>query len=273
MNISNWVIALAFLFEAFFWLSVYYLIIRTGFKEKIHAMPVLAMAGNISWELMLGMGSLNPESTLAMRFPACPASWPECPQLIGYLTLAAALMDLVIAYIIIRWGRNQIEEGLLKKYWPFLVPLSMGTAFVILITSVSDLYVKNPYPVCTPNINVGCVVPAQAGEFLRLTEDGGFTTGAVLAIIMGMMFLHFLRSRPDLRGQSYWIALFMALGNTSAYIVAMLWSGFELSPLAHVLSVVSLTINFTYVVLYVRRAREIGIDPYQWKAKAPAPSV
>lgn len=277
MTISNWVIALAFLFEAAFWLSVYYLIIRTGFKEKIHAMPVLAMAGNISWEFMLGMGSFKflggPFETLNEKFPACPASWPDCPELIGYLTLAAALMDVVIAYIIIKWGRNQIEEGLLKKYWPWLVPVSIAGAFAILVTSVNDLFVVNPYEVCSGTLNVGCVAPKHAGPYLELTLDGGFTTGAVLAISMGLMFLHFLRTRPDLRGQSFWIGLFMALGNTSAYIVAMLWSGFQLTPLAHVLSVVSLTINYTYVVLYVRQAREIGIDPYQWKAKEVAPSV
>jgi len=53
----------------------------------------------------------------------------------------------------------------------------------------------------------------------------------------------------------------MFLGNASAYVVALLWSGFELSTLAHVLSVVSLTLNLLYVVLFVRRARELGINP------------
>jgi hypothetical protein len=128
---------------------------------------------------------------------------------------------------------------------------------------VSDLFVRSPYSHCTGTENVGCIDPDRvASEFLELSKDGGFTTGAVLAIIMGMLFISWIHFRPDLKGQSFYIALFMALGNTSAYVVALLWSGFELSTLAHVLSVISLTLNFTYVALYVRRAREIGINPY-----------
>ena len=45
------------------------LIIRTGFTKKIHAMPVIAMCGNIAWEVMLGMGTIVP--TLEQRCPAC----------------------------------------------------------------------------------------------------------------------------------------------------------------------------------------------------------
>jgi len=260
MTIPGWVIAIAFLFEAFFWLSVYFLIIRMGVRHKIHAMPVLAMAGNISWEFMLGLGTFS--SGLNDKFPACPASWPGCPEgLIGGLTLSAALMDVVIAYFIIRYGRKYISSDLLKKYYRLLVPVAIVTAFTVLITSVADLFVVNPYPTCTGTDNVGCV-EGVAPAFLELSHDGGFTTGAVLAIIMGMLFISWIHFRPDLKGQSFYIALFMALGNTSAYVVALLWSGFELSTLAHVLSVISLTLNFTYVGLYVRRAREIGINPY-----------
>jgi hypothetical protein len=263
MNIPNYVIAIAFIFEAFFWLSVYALIIRTGFKQKIHAMPVIAMAGNISWELMLGMGMLGgPFSSLKEQFPACPASWPSCPEnLIGFLTLSAALMDVVIAYIIIRWGVKQINTDWLAKHFKWFVLAGIGTAFTILIFSVSDFYIVNPYDVCEAGQNVGCMEDS-APAFLSLSQDGGFTTGAVLAVIMNMLFISWIINRDDLRGQSFFIALFMALGNTSAYVVAMLWSGFQLAPITHVLSVVSLTLNFTYVYLYVRRAKELNINPY-----------
>ena len=54
----------------------------------------------------------------------------------------------------------------------------------------------------------------------------------------------------------------MFLGNTSAYGVALMWSGFQLSMLAHVLSVVSLTLGLAYVVLFVRRSRQLGRNPY-----------
>ena len=266
MTIPNGVIALGFIFEALFWLSVYFLIIRHGFRDKIHYMPVLAMCGNISWEFMLGMGTLSglggPFADLGERFPACPASWPSCPEgLIGALTLSAALLDVVIAYIIIRWGVRQFTTDWIVKYFPWLVLLGIGTAFVILITSVGDVFVVNPYPTCVAGHNVGCVT-GPAAEFLELNHDGGFVTGAVLAVIMAALFISWIITRDDLRGQSFYIALFMFLGNTSAYGVALMWSGFQLSMLAHVLSVVSLTLGLAYVVLFVRRSRQLGRNPY-----------
>ena len=264
MTISNGWIALVILFEAFFWLSVYVLIIRMGFRQKIHAMPVLAMCGNISWELMLGMGSLGGSfAGLGDSFPACPASWPACPEsLMAGLTLSAALLDVVIAYIIIRFGVRHMTWDWLAKRFRWLVPLGIGTAFTVLITSVSDLFVVNPYPTCAAGQNVGCVA-GVAPEYLPLSHDGGFVTGAILAVIMGMLFITWIKTRDDLRGQSFYIALFMFLGNTSAYVLALLWSGFELSMLAHVLSVVSLTLNLSYVLLFVRRSRELGMNPYR----------
>ena len=208
MTIPNGVIALGFIFEALFWLSVYFLIIRHGFRDKIHYMPVLAMCGNISWEFMLGMGTLSglggPFADLGERFPACPASWPSCPEgLIGALTLSAALLDVVIAYIIIRWGVRQFTTDWIVKYFPWLVLLGIGTAFVILITSVGDVFVVNPYPTCVAGHNVGCVT-GPAAEFLELNHDGGFVTGAVLAVIMAALFISWIITRDDLRGQSFY---------------------------------------------------------------------
>lgn len=261
MTISIWVIAVAFLFEAFFWLSVYVLIIRTGFTKKIHAMPVIAMCGNIAWEFMLGMGTIIP--SLEQQFPACPASWPSCPdKLIGGLTLSAAVLDVFIAFIIIRWGVNQIKTPWLKRNFTWLVLAGIAVAFTILLTAVTDLHIANPYPTCEGTQTVGCVAESPAPEFLKLSEDGGFTTGAVLAVIMNFLFISWIIHRDDLRGQSFFIALFMALGNTSAYVVAMLWSGFELATITHVLSVLALILNYTYVVLYVRRAKELNMNPY-----------
>lgn len=265
MTIPNWSLAVALFFEAVFWLGVYVLIIRVGRREKINGMPVIAMMGNISWEFMLGLGSLPGFESLGDQFPACPASWPGCPNgTIGVLALLAAILDLGIAYFIIRYARDHINASdWIKQNFRWLVPLGMGTAFVVLLVSVSDLYIVNPFSTCAGSNNVGCVA-GPAEPFLELSHDGGFVTGAVLAIIMGMLFLNLVHERPNLEGQSFFIALFMALGNTAAYVVALLWSGFNLSLLAHVLSVISLTLNFTYVIWYVRVAHDLGINPYAW---------
>ena len=83
---SNAIIIITFIGEAIFWLGAYYLVIRIGFKEKIHAMPIAAMCGNISWEIILGVG----------LFPACPVYWSDCPAAFMQIgTLAAAILDAV----------------------------------------------------------------------------------------------------------------------------------------------------------------------------------
>lgn len=269
MTISVWWIALAFVCEAIGWLTAYVLIIRTGFRDKIHAMPVIAMIGNIAWEFMLGLGSLGgPFLPLRERFPACPESWVNCPEpLLGLLTLSAALLDVGIAYFIIRYGQRWIQvPEWVRKNFRWLVPAGIATAFVVFTTAVNDLFVRYEYPTCEPGQNVGCVEGPPV-EFLQLSEDGGFISGAVLAIVMAMLFINFIYTRPNLEGQSFWIALGMAFGNTSAFVAAFLWTGMRMPPLALVFSAIILTLNYTYVFLYVQRAKEIGIDPYAWNRK------
>lgn len=242
MTSRDWLVLATFAFEAVFWLGAYALIVKHSFGEKIHGMPVVAMCGNISWEFILGLG----------LFPACPAYWANCPQpVMGPVTFLAALLDVFILYTIIRFGRDQFKTPFIRKYFPALVLLGVAAAAGIIYAFMSELYTLNIY-----GARVGNGVP----EFLQAGLQGGIFTGWGLALMMAILFIAMLVSRGDVRGQSFYIALFMGLGNLGAYMFDHT-AAVRMPTIVDILAVASLTLNAVYVVLVFRKSKALGIDP------------
>lgn len=228
--------------EAFFWLGAYALIIWHAFRERIHGMPVVAMCGNISWEIILGVG----------LYPACPVYWADCPSdIMGPLTLAAALLDAVILYTILRFGRAQFRNPSLRRYFPWLVFAGIALSFSIIYSIMTDLYSQNIY---------GASVNGAVPQFLQLGLQGGIYTGWGLALMMGLLFIAMIISRDNLAGQSFYIALFMLLGNVCAFLFD-LSAASRLTTLLYVLVGASLTVNAIYLLMVYRKARELGLNP------------
>lgn len=242
---NNTLILASFLIEAVFWIGAYLLILRNSFKHKIHYMPVAAMCGNIAWEFLIGLDV----------FPACPAYWPACPETIMQpATLFAALLDAVILYTILRFGREQFRWPEVRKYFPAMVFGGVALAAAIIYAMMSELYTVNVYQAA-----VGGVVP----EFILSGLDGGLYTGWGLALMMGILFIAQFVVRGDLRGQSIWVALFMFLGNLGAYLFDFFATGNRLLPLLHILALPSLAINLLYVWLLRVRAKDLGVNPWR----------
>jgi len=242
MTSHDWLVLATFAFEAAFWLGAYALIVKHSFGEKIHGMPVVAMCGNISWEFILGLG----------LFPACPAYWANCAQPVSWpVTFLAALLDVFILYTIIRFGRDQFQTPFIRRYFPTLVLLGVATAAGIIYTFMSELYTLNIY-----GARVGNGVP----EFLQAGLQGGIFTGWGLALMMAILFIAMLISRGDVRGQSFYIALFMGLGNLGAYMFDHT-AAVRMPTIVDILAVASLTLNAVYVVLVFRKSKALGIDP------------
>ncbi len=243
MTGHDYLILGGFSVEAIFWLGAYALIIRHAFREKIHGMPVVAMCGNIAWEFILGLG----------LFPACPVYWADCPDAVmGPVTLFAALLDAFILYTIIRFGRDQFRHvRFLHRYFPFLVLLGVASAFVVIYGIMHDMYTLNLY---------GAEIDGQIPVFLQAGLQGGLYTGWGLALLMGLLFIALLISRGDVRGQSFYIALFMLLGNVGAFLFDI-FAARQAPAILYTLVVLSLTVNLIYVVLVYRRTREVGLAP------------
>ena len=243
---NNTLILASFVMEAVFWIGAYLLILRGSFKNKIHYMPVAAMCGNIAWEFIIGLD----------LFPACPVYWQACPDFIMQpATLLAALLDAVILYTILRFGRDQFSQAAVRKYFPAMVFGGVGLAFAVIYTFMSDVYTRNVYQAA-----VNGVVP----EFILSGLDGGLYTGWGMALLMGILFIAMFVVRGDLRGQSIWVALFMFLGNLGAYLFDIFATGGRLIPLLHVLALPSLAINVFYVLLVYERAKGMKMDPWKF---------
>ena len=228
--------------EAIFWLGAYVLIVRRSFREKIHCMPVAAMCGNIAWEYILGVG----------LFPPCPAYWANCPDnILGPVEFAAAVLDTFILYTILRYARAQFRTPFIRKY---LVPLALAgvaLAFAIIHTFMAGLYTDNFY---------GAAVGGEVPDFLQVGLQGGIFTGWGLALSMSMLFLAMFVSRRDLRGQSFYIALFMLLGNLGAFLFNLTASE-SMPMMVYVLAIPSMTLNAAYAVLVYIRSRSMGLNP------------
>lgn len=243
---NDTLVLLSFAMEAVFWIGAYVLIVRNSFRNKIHYMPVAAMCGNIGWEFILGFGI----------FPSCPAYWANCPNFIMQpATLGAALLDVVILYTILRFGREQFSHPEVRKFFPAIVLGGVALGFAINYGVMSEMYTLNVY-----NAPVDGVV----SPYILAGYQGGLYTGWGLALMMGILFIAMFIVRGDLRGQSTWIALFMFLGNLGAYFFDFTATNNHLVPLLHILAVPSLSINVLYVVLLIRRAKTMGVSPWSW---------
>ena len=227
---QNTIIILTFIGEAIFWLGAYFLVIRIGFKEKIHAMPIAAMCGNISWEIILGVG----------LFPACPVYWADCPSTFMQIgTLAAAVMDGIIFYTILRYGRQQFHLTWFHRHYHLIVLTAFGVAFLFIYGFMQEVFTRNIY---------NAVVDGRIPRFLEDGLQGGIYTGWGLALMMGLLFIAMNTMRPMMQGQSFYLALFMFLGNLFAFffdIATMV----QFPTLLLILVVPTLLINLLYVGL------------------------
>lgn len=231
--------AVLFAIEAFFWLGAYFMILRLAFKEKTYGMPIVAMCGNIAWEFLYGIGV----------FPACAVTRTDCTQwLIQGGNFAAFIMDCTIVYTILRFGRQQFRQPIMEKYFPYIVFMGIGVAILVIYVLDGFLYVVNPGIVGQP-------------DFLNTGLFGGAYTGFGQALVMSLLFPAMLAARNSLNGQSFLIALAMALGNTFAYAFN-LSIGIRDVP-TQTLSILSIAFNFVYVVLVYQKSKDLGVS--LWK--------
>ena len=159
---ENLLIYASFLFEAVFWLGAYALILYHAFKEKTYGVPVVAMCGNIAWEFIFGLN----------RFPACPVYWADCsPTLMTTLTLMAALMDAVILFTVLYFGRHQFKGPFWLRYFIPLTLAGVAFSFVLQHSLMGGLYTPNYY---------GAAVNGSIPEFLQIGLQGGMFTGWAL---------------------------------------------------------------------------------------------
>lgn len=229
--LSNFILII----ETICWVGAYFLIVRLAFKEKTYGMPIVAMCGNIAWEFLYGMGILDP----------CSVTSTSCNRLLSQGTeLAAFSVDCLILYTILRFGRKQFSQPYMQKYFPYIVLMGVGVAITVIYVLDSYLYVANNGIANQP-------------DFLKIGQFNGLFTGFGQALMMALLFPAMLASRNSLEGQSFLIALGMAIGNVCAGV------GIYYSVPSETLIVLSIIFNFVYVALVYQKSKELGVS--LWK--------
>jgi hypothetical protein len=237
----NFWLYLSYFFLALFWLPAYALVIRRGFKDKSYGMPIVAMLGNWPWEWVFGLG----------LFSACPLPWADCPsRLLQLANLAAAGLDAIIVYTIVRFGRDKMSIPWVKKHFYGLLLFGLVSSFLIQYTFITEIGFPNVY-----NMEINGIVP----QFLAGDEAGSYSAYA-LTFLMGILFIRMFHVREGLEGQSFLIALFMMLGNVAAYVFLLLLGG--ASGLLAVLFWLTLIVNLAYCWMTYQRSKEMGINPW-----------
>ena len=230
---------IVFMVEAFFWLGAYIMIVRRGFLDKTYGMPIAAMCTNISWEMLFGLNV----------FPACPVLWTECPQtLLTIGSFGAAFIDVLIVITILKYGRKQFTLPVMVKYFPYIVLGGIFVAITSLYPVIDTLYTSNTAP---------------PPDFLAISLQGGGFTGFGMAVSMGLFFIAMFYARNSLEGQSFYIALFMGLGNVMAYGFNYLVYDGAVPLVITVFAFWAILFNFVYVFLLYNKSKELDVNP--WK--------
>lgn len=238
-----WLLATALL-SGVFWLIAYILIIYRGFKDKSYGMPVVALCGNLAWEIIFGLGIES----------GCPASWASCPSaVIQSRNFIWMLFDFVILYTVLKYGRHYFTHPFVKKNFTWIVLGGIVAAFLILYTAIQEFWIRNLWQV---------VVNGQVPEYLPLTLQGGsYYTGFGLNLIMSVLFVVMLFRRDNIDGQSFYIAASKWLGSVAAFAF-MLADGIQ-TPLVNVLYAFVFLFDIVYMGLIYQKSRAQGVNPWR----------
>lgn len=238
----SWLFATAML-SGVFWLLAYILIIYRGFKDHSYGMPVVALCGNLAWELIFGLGIET----------GCPATWSSCPaSIIQARNFIWLLFDFFILYTVIKYGRRYFT-GILQRFFPVIIVAGIGIAFLLIYTIVQEFWIQNVWNVA---------VDGQTPAFLPLRIQGGsYYTGFGLNFVMSLLFIFMIMRRGNVEGQSVYIAASKWLGSLAAYAF-MLADGVQ-TPVVNVLYGATFAFDIVYIWLVYRTARAAGINPWR----------
>lgn len=232
------------LLEGLFWILAYVFIVRRAFKDKTYGMPVIAMCGNIGWEIIYGLN----------LYPVCPISWPNCPQTFFQVRdFAAMFVDALILYTILRFGAAQFKPfPIIQKYWLPLVIFGVAVGFGLVYLIEGLFYV--------PNVN-HLLVNGSVPEFIPIRLQSGLYTGFALELDMDILMVAMFLVRGSLSGQSFWIGMTKMIGTVFAYLFVFALG--DQTPLVNMLMVVSMIFDLVYVVLVYQKCKQLGINPWR----------
>jgi hypothetical protein len=165
-NLSSIWFAIANVVGDVLWIVAYILIIRQGFKNRTYGVPMLCIGLNFTWEILY-----------AINFPVTKSN------LIEDLRWAWLILDAVIVYQLLRFGRNDQNVPLIRQYF---------------------------YPICAAMF-VSTFIGQLAFHY-SFTDKYGARDAYMINLVMSMLFIFLYFGRPSGAGLSIGAAWAKMLG-------------------------------------------------------------
>jgi hypothetical protein len=102
------------LISGFAWTIVYAESIRIGFRDKTYAMPIAALALNITWESTYAVHDLRTSVSIQ-----------------GFVNLIWALADLAIVFTFFKFGRAELPRFVTKSMFAAWGVLILAASYVV----------------------------------------------------------------------------------------------------------------------------------------------
>lgn len=156
------------------WTIVYIQLIVTGLKEKTYGMPFIALALNFSWEAIHSFWGIK-NNIFSLQ------TW---------LVLVWFLLDIIIVYTYLRYGKRYFPKHTSRKYF------APWTAIIFLMSFVIQYYF-----------------------IIEFGSLGGIYSAFLQNLIMSLLFINMLVNRNDLKGQNLTIGIAKWIGTLSPTIL------------------------------------------------------
>jgi hypothetical protein len=192
------------------WVIAYLVYIRNGFKYGIVEMPAFAAASNLGWEINWALIFRTDLGLLAV--------WAD---------KAWFFLDLLIFYLVLRYGWKQTEIPLLQRYWT--------PACIFVFVSAAVFY----------------------GMFVRQGLDvGGFLSAYICQLPISFLYIPLMLRQKSLVGWSMWTAWTRTLG--TGMMGVFVFMRYPHMPFLLTAAVISTALDFVYIYLFTKRRKELG---------------
>lgn len=201
-----------------FWIIVYILMVRRGFKDRSYGMPIVALFVNVAWESYY-------------------AFFTDVPMMNKVGAALYLVFDIGVVWTAIKFAKDDFDSALIKRYLNHVMIVTTVAAFFLI--AMFDRAFNDPFG------------PLSAG----------FTTMLLSILMLCMLF-----RRDSVKGQSFYIGLFILLGDVAGYFMTLIakqtvqdniWI-----PWVNTVNAIIIGCNIVYLILYVQVARRDGVNPW-----------
>jgi hypothetical protein len=192
------------------WTLAYILILRRAWKDRSYGMPLAALGANLGWEFFF-----------SFVMPHRP------PQL--QVDRVWLLFDLGLLFQTIRFGRSEVKDEILRKWFPGVVAFAVVLGY-LMVRAVT----------------------------LEFDDPEGVYSAFGQNLMMSVLFIAMLVSRGSARGQSIWIAILKMVGTILPSV--LFHRTHPDSGLLNLLYLSILVFDAGYCLLLARRLRAEGLQ-------------